>query len=503
MADVYDISTAFDLQRTDMQLTEDLMGGTKAMVRAGQAYLPKAEGEAPFDWNRRVNRTVLFNAYKKTVRFCRGQVFQKPVSIPEPDKGSPITAEQLVWYRGFSEDVDKQGHNITVWSGSAFEDGINAGVTFCLVDYSRVETRDTDEGVREYQDSDGDWKPLTKSVEDEKNWSPYFVHIRARQVLDCQAEWHGGKAVVSHFRYIEDVDVPVDKWEQTRIQRIRCFWPGRYETYENAQDGSTDYTLTSEGELRDVNGKPLSAVPLVWFMPGEPRTLVTAEPAMQDLAELNKRHWQATSDQYEMMEFVRRPVWLGRGLGNDPDNEIQFGAGRLICTSAPEADLVSRGVDAASVESGRQELQDLESQMALFGLQLLQPKTGTITATEADRDTQESNSTLQGWALSFQDFLENCLKLVALWRGEEDGPSVVVNTDFAKPIDKSFLLEVYRAGALSKTALLEQVKKAGDLSDDLDIQAELDQQAQELSMSRAGSSSGGLSRLLSTATGTA
>lgn len=502
MAEVYDISTAFELQREDMQLTEDIMGGTKAMVRAGESYLPKAEGESSVEWRRRVSRTVLFNAYKKTVRFCRGQVFQKPVAIPEPDKGSPVTSEQLVWYRSFSEDVDKQGHNITVWGGSTFEDGINAGVTFCLVDYSRVETRDT-EGGREYLDNDGEWKPLTRAVEDEKDWSPYFVHVRAKQVIDCQTEWHGGKAVVSHFRYVEDVDVTSEEWAQTRIQRIRCFWPGRYQTYENSQDGGTDFELVSEGELRDTQGNILSIVPVAWFMPGEPRTLVTAEPAMQDLAELNKRHWQATSDQYEMMEFVRRPVWLGRGMGNDPDNEIQFGAGRLICTSLPEADLFSRGVDAGSVEAGRQELQDLESQMALFGLQLLQPKTGTITATEAARDTQESNSTLQGWALSFQDFLENCLKLVALWRGEEDGPSVVVNTDFAKPIDKSFLLEVYRAGALSKAALLEQVKKAGDLSDDLDIQAELDQQAQELSTSRAGSSSGGLSRLLSTATGTA
>lgn len=59
--------------------------------------------------------------------------------------------------------------------------------------------------------------------------------------------------------------------------------------------------------------------------------------------------------------------------------------------------------------AGRQELQDLENSMALYGLQLLQPKTGAITATESMRDAEENNSTLKAWALQFQDFLENSM----------------------------------------------------------------------------------------------
>ena len=135
--------------------------------------------------------------------------------------------------------------------------------------------------------------------------------------------------------------------------------------------------------------------------------------------------------------------------------------------------------------------------MAMYGLQLLQPKTGTITATEAARDQMESNSTLQGWALLFQDFLENAFKMVALWLGREDGPSVVVNTDFATPVDKDFLLQMYNAGAISQATLIEQVKKAGDLPDDLSVEEEVTRQAQELSANRGPSGSGMFGSLLS------
>ncbi len=497
MSEVYEVSGPFLKQREDMQLTTDLMGGTQAMKRARGKYIPKAEGETASEYDQRVNRTVLYNAYRKTVRFLRGQVFQKPVSIPEAKEGENVTVTELEEYKALSEDVDKQGHNLTVWGAETFEAGINAGVTFCLIDYSHVETRETEEGGREFLDDDGLWKPFTKAVEEEKAWSPYFVHVKAQQVLDIHTRWNNGRLFVTHFRYVETIQLSDDDWTQAEVEQIRCFWPGRFETWRNTGVGQEDFSLVGEGVMRSVSGVPLPLIPLVWFMPGEKRTEITAEPALQDLAELNKRHWQATSDQYDLMEFVRRPPWLGKMLSNGDQETIVFGPGVLTNSNTPEADLVSRGIDAGSVAAGRQELQDIESQMAMYGLQLLQPKTGTITATEAARDQMESNSTLQGWALLFQDFLENAFKMVALWLGREDGPSVVVNTDFATPVDKDFLLQMYNAGAISQATLIEQVKKAGDLPDDLSVEEEVTRQAQELSANRGPSGSGMFGSLLS------
>lgn len=487
MATVDTISTAFQLQRMDMQLAHDLMGGTKAMARAGERYIPKGKSETPEEYHSRIQRTVLLNAYKRTVRFCRGQVFKKNVVVEDRKPEDLLTQEQVEWFKHWAEDVNHNSDSLTEWSGGVFEAGLNDGVTFALVDYSAVVLATDAAGRPMYQDAAGQYRFKTAEADRENGWGPYVIHVPAGQVIECRAEVRNGVQRVSHFRYMENFDVVKDAWSTERRQRIRVFEPGTWQTWENTADGSGAFVLTDSGEMKDENGAPLTFVPVVIFMPGERRTAVTAEPALQDLAELNKRHWQATSDQAEMMEFARRPVWFGRQLGEmDPvtgkDKEIEFGAGRLINASSEYASLVSLGIDAASVTAGRQELQDLEGQMALYGLQLLQPNSGAsvVTATEVAQDTEETLSALQDWALRFQDFLENILRTVAMWRGEADGPSVKVNSDFSKMLDVEYLLRLQEGNVISKQTLLGLLVNAGILPDDFDVDGEADRIAQEL-----------------------
>lgn len=469
MSDSVDtISEAFALQHEDMRLTHDLMGGTKAMLAAGERYIPREDGEEPASWNIRLHRTVLFNVYKRTLRYLGGRVFEKPVVLG----GDTQDAR----YNDFVEDVDKQGHNLSVWSRHVFEEGLNDGVTFCVIDYSDVKTRRMN-GATQYQLPDGTWADKTEAADRANGWGPYFIHVDARQVLDARMEWRSGKPIVTHFRYQETLEQPNGKWSTGTYQQIRTFFyddAGRaaWQVWSN-QDEDGD---TAEFTMRDEGFFSIGVIPVVWFMPGEKRTPMTAEPALIDLAQLNKRHWQATSSQFEMMEYVRRPVWFGRRLGTrntqNGEMKIVFGAGILCNADDDNAMLQSLGIDAGSVAAGRQELQDLENSMALYGLQLLQPKTGAITATESLRDAEENNSTLKAWALQFQDFLENCMRLVAKWWGQDDGPSVKVNTDFANAMDASFLLEMFRAQVISAQTFLELVKNMGILPDDFAVDDE-------------------------------
>lgn len=423
MATVSTISKEFTLQREDMSLTRDLLGGTKAMVRAAERYIPKSRRfETIQEYESRLKRTILFNAYKRTVRFLRGQVFKKPVVLEDVKPGDLITQEQKDWFNEWIEDVNLQGNNLNEWSGIVFESGVNDGVTFCIVDYSTVPTLTKEDGSLYYLDKNGQYQLKTKQADQENGWRPYLVHVPAGQVIDCHVDVLNGVQIITHFRYVEDYVIQKDEWETERRQRIRVFTPGRYQCWENSADGADDYILNESmsGEMKDENGNLLRFVPVCIFMPGEKRTPCTAEPALQDLAELNKRHWQATSAQSELMEFVRRPVWFGRQLGESENGEpILFGAGTLINATSDQADLKSLGIDSGSIQAGREELRDLESQMAMYGLQLLQPSNGlySVTATEVNQDTEESVSTLQDWALRYQNFLENCLKFVGIWKG--------------------------------------------------------------------------------------
>ena len=485
-------SEAFALQHEDMRLTHDLMGGTKAMIAAGERYILREDGEELASWNIRLHRTVLFNVYKRTLRYLGGRAFEKPVVLGEDAEDAR--------YKNFVEDVDKQGHNLSVWSRHVFEEGLNDGVTFCVVDYSDVKTRWMN-GATQYQLPDGTWADKTEAADRANGWSPYFIHVDAGQVLDARMEWRSGKPIVTHFRYQETLEQPDGEWSTATYQQIRAFFydeAGRaaWEVWSN-QEGNDD---SAEFTLRDKGIFSIGVIPVVWFMPGEKRTPMTAEPALIDLAQLNKRHWQATSSQYELMEFVRRPPWFGRNLGiHDADTgkkKIIFGPGRLCNAESDSAALQSIGIDAGSVAAGRQELQDLENSMALYGLQLLQPKTGAITATESMRDAEENNSTLKAWALQFQDFLENCMRLVAKWWGQDDGPSVKVNTDFANAMDASFLLEMFRAQVISAQTFLELIKNMGILPDDFVVDDEAAKIAGGLMVNGTGAGVSALARMM-------
>lgn len=475
-ASVDTVSPAFKLQREDQQLPHDLLGGTKAMIAAGETYIPREPGEDQASWGIRLHRTVLLNVYKRTLRYMGGRVFEKSVSLGED-------ADER--FQAFTEDVDKQGHNLTVWARGVFEHGMNDGVTFCLVDYSRVQTR-TVNGRTEYQREDGDWALKTEAADRMNRWGPYFVHVPAESVLDARVSYRQGRAYISHFRYMETLEKPDGLWGTQTYQRIRAFFIDEngqavWQTWRNTTDKGNDFH-------EDAAPQPLSlgVIPVAIFMPGDRRTATTAEPALIDLAQLNKRHWQATSAQFDLMEYVRRPPWFGNKLGLYKDDssqkEIVFGPGQLCSADQDGATLQSVGVDPASVAAGRQELRDLEASMALYGLQLLQPKTGTITATESLRDAEENNSTLKAWALQFQDFLENCMKYVAMWWDMEDGPSVKVNTEFANAIDAAFLLEMRRAGEISQETFLGLVKGLGILPDDFAPEDEADRIARDLMM---------------------
>jgi hypothetical protein len=164
-------------------------------------------------------------------------------------------------------------------------------------------------------------------------------------------------------------------------------------------------------------------------------------------------------------------------MKDDAGQPVAFGAGRLLNSPDAASALQSVGVDAGSYASSSAELQSIEEAMAMYGLQLLQPKTGSITATESMRDTEENNSTLLNWALDYQDFLENILKLVGTWWGLEDGPSVSVNTDFSRSVDLAMLLDMQRAGILSGDAVLMAARNSGLLPDDFDVEAEAEKLA--------------------------
>lgn len=466
-------SPEFLAQRTRQRLCHDLCAGAEGMRQGGALYVERGEGESDTAFQCRLDRPALLNSYKRTLDFLRGQVFQKSVAL-----GEDADEEFQAW----AEDVDRKGASLTTWSAETFQAGLRDGVVYCLVDYSRVRIRTAESGAVEYLDeASGEWRPKTAAADAAAGWAPYLVRIEAEDVLDVWTEARDGRDVVTHIRWMEHglEPSPLSEWSRQAVDRIHAWWPDRWQVYARHGGAGRAWELEAEGQ------NSLGYIPLCIFRPGERRGPSTAAPALADLAELNRRHWAASAGHAELLEFVRRPVWFGAGIGrirnaDGTESDVVVGAGRLISADDTAADLKSVGIDAASVQASAAELETLKTEMAMYGLQLLQPKGGSQTATEVERNASENNSTLAAWALAFGDFLENALRDVAHWRGLEDGPSVAVNSTFSRRTTGDYLLELYRAGAVSLESLLALLKASGILPDDFDVEGELERQARGL-----------------------
>lgn len=455
-------SPEWSAQKAALELPDTLLGGTKAMRAAGTKYLRKGEAEAQADYELRLHSTTLTDSYPRTLNFLTGQVFSKDVALEDE---TPAIVE-------LTDNIDNMGNNLSVFSARAFRAGLHAGVSFILVDFSKVQTRETEAG-REYYDAESDtWRPRTLAAAQAMGWRPYWVLIESGSVVDIWTDTINGVSVMTQFRYFEPKVTDETPWTRTVKQdRIRVLRPGSWEVWEATEgaDRKKNWVMTESGTT------DLDVIPVAAFIPGERKSEYTALPALQGLVDLCETHWQASSGHRHLMDWVRRPAFFGKMLGMGDGTPVKFGPNTLIESNSPDADLKSVGVDAASVTASKDDLARIESAMALYGLRLLMPRSGNTTATQHTLESAESDSALKRWAKAFKDTMERCFEFTAMWLSVDlpDAAGAKLNDDFVKVFDADqtrVMLEAQAAGIIPKEMAYESLRSILPVRDDLDWQ---------------------------------
>lgn len=443
----------------------DLLSGTVGMRNAGTRYIPKRSGESETKWRSRVDDAVLHNAYARTVGYLTGQVFSKDVVLDAAGETLPEP------YAAMFEDVDLQGNSLSVWAARFFADAVNSKANLVLVEFPQVETRTNDAGRLEYQDGTGEWVPKTAEADAAMGWRPYFVSIPTACVLGWRIETINGRQMLTQFRFKERVLEGRGQFdvEDEYVEQVRVLYRGRYEIWRKVETGTTNgeetWAVWKEGTVS------MPEIPLATFFPTGNECGMVTLPALEDLAHLNRRHWQATAEHNELMRWVRAPGMFGSGFNEDEAKNMAWGPGVLTTSTNENSKMAAIGVDAASVTASRQELKDIEEAMALYGLQLLMPKTGDVTATEKALGASESDSTLKRWALGLKDCLEQAFTFAGQWVGAEElAPSVSVNTEYhmLTGVDPATIIAATEKGIIPKEMAFNEFKRRGLLPDDAD-----------------------------------
>ncbi len=462
--------------RDRARVTKDLMGGLHVMRAAGVRYLPQYDGEDDAKWKDRVQGATLFNGYEKTLAYLAGQVFSRDVAMEKEDQAKGTELDALV------ENIDGEGNNLTTWAKRFFHGCLNDGFGLILVDSESVVTRPVSNGTREYlsKDDAGNeaWKPLTAEASAVLGLRPKLVRVLAENVLGWRYEVQEGKKRLTLLRILETYTEQGewDAGDKTRLQ-VRVLRPGGYEIWRKQNEDKDEWVKEDEGAL------PGDEIPVAFYRPGKPLDEVTCAPALEALADKNVEHWQKQAEHNQLMTWVRSPGMYAAGAG--PEDKVPWGPGTLTKISDPSGRIQPIGVDAPSVAASRQELEDLKTEMALFGLQLLMPRTGDVTATESALSSAESDSTLKGWALELKDALEQAMVFMGVFMGGQvQAPSLVVNTEFRPALmDDAVALQGLsddvKSGIISRETYLKEKKRRGIFADDFDIGQENERIAKE------------------------
>ena len=377
---------------------EDVCDGTAALRAKHAQYLPKFPLEHADDYAARWNAATMLNITDKTVETMCGLALQKGVMLNE-DVPEAIKA--------LSENIDNKGNHLDVFARDLFEESFD-GWAAVLVDSPEKKAGDLGEqralGLRPY------WRMY--KAEDVTNWAYEIDPISKRMRLSLVV-----------FR--ECFKRPDGRYKRVEVTRYRTFFLENGEVYWRLDE----VVKEKDGKETIIEITPDTLMPKLTKIPvafvGEPGD----EPPLMDLAFTNLKHAQKTSDYDTIIHKTCVPIPYTTGVSAADFGKLTQVGSTMYHLPTEGCSMGFAEVQGGSIEKARQDLQDVEVQMATLGLAMLaqthKPK-GDVTATETLISSIKELSGLQARQSQLKDCIEACLGFTAELMNQKDGGSVTL-----------------------------------------------------------------------------
>lgn len=420
---------------------EALMGGTSAMRAAGEKLLPKNTNEEKADYDKRLAVSVLFPAFRRTVRVMAGKPFSKPLTLKD------AAPEIEAW----CEDVDREGVDLHSFAAEMFAEGLAYGLAGILVD---APPPVAPTGA-----------VATKKEQDKAGRRPYFVRVMHNQILGYRVEMVDGARRFTQLRLKEFATEPDGDFGDKTITQVRVLEPGSWRIYR--VDDKGNWLIHQQGAT-DLDYVPF--VPLY----GERTGFMQARPPLLELAHQNVQHWQSSSDQHHILHVARVPILAV--LGGDDKTELTVGAKTAVFVPTG-GDLKWVEHEGKAIAAGQTSIEALEAQMIQSGAELLVKRPGARTATETANDAEGNRSDLQRMVEGFEDALEQALLMMAELGGVEKAKAgeVEMFKDFGVDlggVSATLMKDLALGGIIANSTAIEELKRRGELSGKVDPEAE-------------------------------
>lgn len=450
----------------DWPMTEALLAGTSAMRIQGERLLPKYPAEEADSYTRRLSTATLFPALRRTVSVMTGKPFSKAITfgddVPEEIAGKPAVGETPA-VPGWADDIDREGVNLHSFAAEMLAEALSFGLCGILVETPKPVAA---KGP----------KP-TKAEQAKADVRPYWVRVKHNQILGWRAATENGKRVLKQLRLMECVTEEDGAFGEKSVEQVRVLEPGIWQVWRQTKKPGADGK--PKWELYEYGTSGLDVIPFVPLY-GVRRGFMDGVSPLLDLAFLNVKHWQSQSDQDNILNTARVPILAI--IGGDKNSAVTIGAGAAVAIPSG-GDMKFVEHTGAAIEAGQKSLDALEEQMIQAGAELLVKKPGERSATESANDAEGNKSDLQRLVEVFEDSLDQALYLTARYAGLSAGGHVSLFKDFGaatlSEASGQLILAMWNAGAISHDTMIEEQKRRGELSAEVDAATERDKVDEE------------------------
>lgn len=420
-----------------------LLGGTDAMRKERETFLPKFPGEVADVYEWRLKVAVLNNFYSAMLEGMVGMMFAKPVlhekhSIPQP----------------ILDDIDKRGGTLQTFAADLAKALLSKGRPHILVDHPK--------------------KPAEAqtAADDEKlGLRPYWVLMEPGCVLSAYAATEDGAETLENFRWREFGTKRVGAYGLAGVERIRIFDRAAedgavtFEKWEREKD-TDQFELVEQGPLNagGQNGKALTEIPIVTLY-SDRQGFMVAKPTLDDIAHKNIEHWQSSADQRHILTVTRFPIMYQIGVKNAV---ALVGPYSMFQTEASIKDAMIGYAEAAGTgtEHGWKDLDRIVAEAESMAVRIMISDGSKSDAGEKVDFTKEG-SKLQRLAIEIERACQEAMIYTARWLGQADETAGVItlhkdfglSADDAKAIDQ--LLELRATGDLTRKTLWEELTERG------------------------------------------
>lgn len=452
---------AWDRQKEAAEICRDAYSGPLHMRKKAQTYLPAFPRESVEAYKDRLNTSVFYDAFARTVDGLTGMVFRKPPTL-SADVPSPI---QELW-----ENIDGQGAHGQVFLRERHRDGEIDGHFAIFVDMQRVE-----EGAAR-----------SRAQERALGLRPYWVGIRKQDVIGFRTQVIGGVTRVTHFRYKETDTEPDGAYGEKQVRKVREYnLVPTEDGYQvefivhalRANDQSKELWVEDDRGFMSIDEIPVS----VGYL-GERLGILETDPPHLALALENIKHYQLVSDNDNILHVASVPQLAIYGADPEGDQVVSVNNAWKFTSSDARMEYVEP--DGNGLDAMEKRIAKSEHRMAILGLSTLMSETRQAeTATSKRINKAESDSALASHARATQDAAEEAIRLTAKWLGVEDqladrGTSrwLAMSNDFENlQLDAQTigaLANLVAIGKLTQETMWAILQRGEILPDDFDAETE-------------------------------